>query len=131
MDCDVSPTEASLGWSIPKIRRKDGARAGGFPGATGILLELEEGPSRARRGLQPHGRVPIREGQELFNMESGGQCLGKVRSGGFGPTIGAPIAVALLDPDLPDGTTLWADRRGTRVPLTVVPLPFVKTSYKR
>ncbi|MDO5631863.1 MAG: glycine cleavage system aminomethyltransferase GcvT [Paracoccus sp. (in: a-proteobacteria)] len=131
MDETVSPAEASLGWSIPKLRRRGGAREGGFPGAGGVLMELAEGPSRARRGLRPEGRAPIREGVELFDAESGGRSLGHVRSGGFGPSVGGPVAVAILDPELPDGTRLWAELRGKRIPVLVSPMPFIKTTYKR
>ncbi|MDO5612494.1 MAG: glycine cleavage system aminomethyltransferase GcvT [Paracoccus sp. (in: a-proteobacteria)] len=131
MDETVSPAEASLGWSIPRVRRRGGAREGGFPGAGGVLMELEEGPSRARRGLRPEGRAPIREGVELFDAETEGRSLGRVRSGGFGPSVGGPIAVAILDPELPEGTRLWAELRGKRIPVAISPMPFVKTTYKR
>lgn len=131
MDRDVSPAEASLGWAIPKVRRIGGAREAGFPGAHGILLELQEGPSRTRRGLRPEGRAPIREGVELFDAEIGGRSLGRVRSGGFGPSVGGPIAVALFDPMLPEGARLWAELRGKRIPVTVTALPFIQSSYKR
>ena len=131
MDRDVSPSEASLGWSIPKVRRAGGAREGGFPGAHGILVELREGPSRTRRGLRPDGRAPIREGVALFDAEVGGRSLGHVRSGGFGPSVGGPIAVALFDPALPEGAKLWAELRGKRIPVTVTALPFIQSSYKR
>lgn len=131
MDPDVSPSEAALHWSIPKIRRTGGAREGGFPGAGGILVELAEGPSRIRRGLRPEGRAPIREGVELFDAEIAGKSLGTVRSGGFGPSVGGPIAMALLPSDMADGTRIWAELRGKRVPVTVSPLPFVPSSYKR
>ncbi|MDM7255142.1 MAG: glycine cleavage system aminomethyltransferase GcvT [Paracoccus sp. (in: a-proteobacteria)] len=131
MDPDTSPAEAALGWSIPKLRRKGGAREGGFPGAAGVLAEIAEGPARLRRGLRPEGRAPIREGVEIFDAESGGNRLAKVRSGGFGPTLGGPIAMALLPADLPDGTTVWAELRGKRVPVTVAALPFYKPNYKR
>ncbi|MDO5705234.1 MAG: glycine cleavage system aminomethyltransferase GcvT [Paracoccus sp. (in: a-proteobacteria)] len=131
MDENVSPSEASLGWSIPKVRRRGGAREGGFPGARGVLMELEEGVSRARRGLRPEGRAPVREGVELFDAEIGGHSLGRVSSGGFGPSVGGPVAVAILDPALPDGTRLWAELRGKRIPVVISPMPFVKPSYKR
>ena len=131
MDESVSPSEASLAWSIPKVRRLGGAREGGFPGAAGVLRELAEGPSRARRGLRPEGRAPIREGVELFDAETGGRSLGHVRSGGFGPTVGGPVAVAILDPELPEGTRLWAELRGKRIPVTISSMPFVKPTYKR
>lgn len=131
MDADVTPAQAALGWSIPKIRRQGGAREGGFPGADVVLAELAEGPTVTRRGLRPEGRAPIREGVDIFATEEGGQPIAQVRSGGFGPSVGGPIAMALLDPDLADGARLWAELRGKRIPVTVTPLPFVSPSYKR
>ncbi len=131
MDRTTRPAEAGLGWSIPKVRRPGGARAGGFPGATPVLAELAEGPARLRRGLRPDGRAPIREGVEIFDAAEGGLLLGKVCSGGFGPSVGGPIAMALLPPDLSDGATLWAELRGKRIPVAVTPLPFHQPSYRR
>ncbi len=131
MDPDVSPAEAGLGWSIPKIRRQGGARAGGFPGADAVLAELADGPRRIRRGLRPEGRAPIREGVAIFEAEQGGEPLGHIRSGGFGPSVGGPVAMALLDPSLPDGTRLWAELRGKRIPVAIAQLPFLPPSYKR
>ncbi|MFT4014785.1 MAG: glycine cleavage system aminomethyltransferase GcvT [Paracoccus sp. (in: a-proteobacteria)] len=131
MDPDTSPAEAGLGWSIPKVRRLGGAREGGFPGAAGILAELAEGPTRLRRGLRPEGRAPIREGVEIFEAPEGGAALGRVCSGGFGPSVGGPIAMARLPRGLADGATVWAELRGKRIPVHVTPLPFHQPGYKR
>ncbi|MRX49010.1 glycine cleavage system aminomethyltransferase GcvT [Paracoccus sp. S-4012] len=131
MDAGTTPGSAGLGWSIPKVRRTGGARAGGFPGAERILAELAEGAKATRRGLRPEGRAPIREGVPLYEAETGGEPIGTVRSGGFGPTVGGPIATATLPAHLPEGATVWAELRGKRIPATIVPLPFIKPSYKR
>ncbi|SMO73125.1 glycine cleavage system aminomethyltransferase GcvT [Paracoccus laeviglucosivorans] len=131
MDRDTSPAQAALGWSVPKIRRQDGARAGGFPGAAAILPELAQGPARLRRGLRPDGRAPIREGVAIFDAAQGGTRIGQVCSGGFGPSVGGPVAMALLPPEIPDGATVWAELRGKRVAVTLTPIPFHKPSYKR
>ncbi|WP_299360435.1 glycine cleavage system aminomethyltransferase GcvT [uncultured Paracoccus sp.] len=130
MDETITPAQAGLGWSIPKIRRTGGARAGGFPGADIILPELTA-PTRVRRGLRPEGRAPIREGVTLYAQPEGGEPIGRVTSGGFGPSIDAPIAMAILPADLPDGATVHAELRGRRVPVTIVPTPFIKPTYKR
>ncbi|MEE2862040.1 MAG: glycine cleavage system aminomethyltransferase GcvT [Pseudomonadota bacterium] len=130
MDDKVTPAAAALGWSIPKLRRTGGARAGGFPGADVILPELGT-PDALRRGLRPEGRAPIREGVAIFNAAEGGQAIGTVSSGGFGPTVGGPVAMARLPVAIPDGTTVFAELRGKRVPVIVCPLPFVTPSYKR
>lgn len=131
MDKDVTPAEAALGWSIPKARRQGGAREGGFPGADEILPELAGGPAVTRRGLRPEGRAPIREGVAIFAEAAGGEAIGHVSSGGFGPSVGGPVAMARLPIDLPDGATVHAELRGKRIPVTVTALPFVTPSYKR
>ena len=131
MDTNVTPAQAALNFSIPKARRLGGAREGGFPGAETVLPELANGAKMARRGLRPEGRAPIREGVEIFAAEQGGQPVGRVTSGGFGPTVGAPIAMAMLDASLTDDTPLWAELRGKRIPVTLTPTPFITPSYKR
>ncbi|MDN5568424.1 MAG: glycine cleavage system aminomethyltransferase GcvT, partial [Paracoccus sp. (in: a-proteobacteria)] len=126
-----TPAQADLGWSIPKARRTGGARAGGFPGDDTVLAELAAGATITRRGLRPEGRAPIREGVPLFADQSGETPLGTVTSGGFGPSVGGPIAMALIDASLAEDTTIWAELRGKRVPVTITALPFVTPSYKR
>ncbi|MDO5647430.1 glycine cleavage system aminomethyltransferase GcvT [Paracoccus sp. (in: a-proteobacteria)] len=131
MDATVSPAAAALGWSIQKVRRTGGDRAGGFPGADAVLAELAAGAAKTRRGLRPEGRAPIREGVEIFADEQGGDAVAVVTSGGFGPSVGGPVAMAVIDAALPDGARLWAELRGKRIPVTVTALPFVQPSYKR
>lgn len=130
MDADVSPASAGLGWSIPKVRRTGGARAGGFPGADRILPELGHA-ARARRGLIPEGRAPLREGVELFRTPESPHPVGRVTSGGFGPSVGGPVAMASLPADIPEGETVHAELRGKRVPARIAPMPFIKPTYKR
>lgn len=130
IDTTTSPVEASLTWAIQKARRAGGAREGGFPGAARILRELAEGPERLRVGLRPEGRAPMREGVEL--LAGDGTPVGKVTSGGFGPSVNAPIAMALVArAHATVGTTLTGEVRGKRLPVTVNDLPFHPTSYKR
>ena len=131
IDEETSPVEAGLGWAIQKIRRSGGARAGGFPGADRILAELAEGPARKRRGLRPEGRAPMREGVEIYATEEGCAPIGRVTSGGFGPSIEAPMAMAYLPADLPEGSTVYGDVRGKRLPARIVPMPFRPASFKR
>ncbi|MFN3276333.1 MAG: glycine cleavage system aminomethyltransferase GcvT [Paracoccus sp. (in: a-proteobacteria)] len=130
MDGGVTPAQAGLGWSIPKVRRAGGARAGGFPGAEVILAGLGA-PDLRRRGLRPEGRAPIREGVALFAAPEGGAVIGTVSSGGFGPSVGGPVAMARLPAELPEGATIWAELRGRRLAVTICALPFVTPSYKR
>src|SRR6202163_4375041 len=93
IDTTTTPVEAALEWSIQKSRRHGGARAGGFPGADRILAELEKGAGRRRVGLRPEGRAPVREGAALFADASSTEPIGKVTSGGFGPSLNAPVAM--------------------------------------
>lgn len=131
MDEETSPSRAALGWSIPKVRREGGERAGGYPGHAAIAAEMAAGAAKVRTGLRPQGRAPIREGVELFDAAEGGQLIGKVRSGGFGPSVGGPIAMAEVTAGLSEGTTIWAELRGKRLPVDVSALPFYKPNYKR
>jgi aminomethyltransferase len=129
IDTTTSPVEAGLAWAIQKARRTGGARAGGFPGANRILRELADGPSRARVGLLPEGRAPMREGTGLFH---GDAAVGQVTSGGFGPSLSAPIAMGYVPAQLAaPGTPLTGEVRGKRLPVTVTPLPFRPSTYKR
>jgi aminomethyltransferase len=132
IDETTSPVEAGLDWAIQKVRREGGARAGGFPGASRILAELRHGPARRRVGLRPEGRAPVREGAALFAADAGGEPIGRVTSGGFGPSLDAPVAMGYAPASLSaPGTRLHAEVRGRRLPVTVAPLPFHPTRYKR
>ncbi|MFP4238156.1 MAG: glycine cleavage system aminomethyltransferase GcvT [Rhodosalinus sp.] len=131
IDSGTTPVEAGLGWAIQKARRTGGARAGGFPGAARILKELDEGAARVRVGLRPEGRAPMRAGVALFEEESGGESVGEVTSGGFGPTVGAPVAMGYVPARLArQGQRLWGELRGRRLPVAVSDLPFVPARYK-
>ena len=126
----TSPVEAGLTWAIQKSRRSGGARAGGFPGAARIMDELANGPDRIRVGLRPDGRAPMREGTSLFDPD--GTPLGEVTSGGFGPSVQAPIAMGYVAAKHSAiDTKLDGDVRGKRLPVTVCATPFYPTTYKR
>lgn len=130
IDETTSPVEAGLTWAIQKVRRTGGAREGGFPGAARILRELAEGPERCRVGLRPDGRAPMREGTELFAPDD--TPLGTVTSGGFGPSVEAPVAMGYVPRAFSaPGTALLGEVRGKKLPVTVAALPFHPTTYKR
>ena len=132
IDTTTTPVEAGLKWAIQKVRRKGGDRAGGFPGAERILAELEGGPARLRVGLRPDGRAPMREGTALFASEDAAEPLGAVTSGGFGPSVGGPIAMGYVPVDhAAPGTRLFGELRGKRLPVEVVPMPFQPTTYRK
>ena len=129
---DTSPVEAALTFAISPARRGAGARAGGFPGAARILAEMAEGPARRRVGLLPEGRAPVRAGAPLFAGPDDAEPAGRVTSGGFGPSLGAPVAMGYLPAALAEpGTRVFAEVRGQRLPVTVALLPFVPAGFKR
>lgn len=132
IDTTTTPVEAALEWSVQKSRRTGGARAGGFPGAEKILAHFDNGASRRRVGLRAEGRAPVREGALLFADATSGEPIGKVTSGGFGPSLNAPVAMGYVPTGLSAlGTQIFAEVRGQRLPLTVAAMPFVKNTYKR
>jgi aminomethyltransferase len=132
IDTTTTPVEGALQWSIQKSRRIGGARAGGFPGADQILAQLEKGAARRRVGLRPEGRAPVREGAVLFADETSSEKIGVVTSGGFGPSLNAPIAMGYLPTaQAANGSRVFAELRGQRLPLAIAPMPFVPNTYKR
>jgi aminomethyltransferase len=132
IDTTTTPVEGALEWSVQKSRRNGGARAGGFPGAAKILAQFETGAARRRVGLKPEGRAPVREGAALFADAASTEAIGKVTSGGFGPSLNAPVTMGYLPSSLAAiGTSVFAEVRGQRLPLTVAAMPFVPNTYKR
>ncbi|MEO0700759.1 MAG: glycine cleavage system aminomethyltransferase GcvT [Pseudomonadota bacterium] len=130
IDATTSPVEAGLTWAIGKVRRADGERAGGFPGAERILAEMAKGPQRKRVGLRPEGRAPMRAGTVIFTED--GAEIGAVTSGAFGPTIAGPMSMAYVTaPHSAIGTTVYGEVRGKRLPAQVTALPFTPANFKR
>ena len=133
IDGSTTPVEASLNWAMQKVRRSDGSRAGGFPGAARILAQLAGGNAafpRKRVGLMALERVPVREHTELQDLA--GERIGEVTSGLLGPTIDKPVAMGYVPPAFAAlGTKLNAIVRGKPVPMEVVAMPFVPTRYYR
>jgi aminomethyltransferase len=130
LDEATTPVEAGLKWALSKARRADGARPGGYPGDAVILGQLAEGAPRKRVGLKPEGRAPVRGGAEL--VDAAGRQVGSVTSGGFGPTVGGPVAMGYLETALAEeGTVVNALVRGKAQAMQVTRLPFVKPNYYR
>lgn len=130
LDTTTTPIQASLLWSISKSRRPDGEKAGGFPGCDVIFREIAEGAPRKRVGLQIDGRAPVREGAEIVN--EAGEQVGVVTSGGFGPSLEAPLAMGYVQAQYATvGTALSALVRGKPRPVTVTKMPFVAQRYYR
>jgi len=128
---DITPVEAGLKWAISKVRRTGGARAGGFPGADTILDQMANGAPRRRVGLLPEGRAPVRAGVQVYASPDATDPVGTVTSGGFGPSLGRPIAMALVAADTPADITLYGDVRGKRLPVAQTALPFKPANFKR
>ncbi|BBF91484.1 glycine cleavage system aminomethyltransferase GcvT [Blastochloris tepida] len=126
IDAATTPVEAGLAWSIPPRRRAEG----GFPGAERILKEIAEGPARLRVGLLPEDRAPAREGAEIVDTED--RPVGTVTSGGFGPSVGGPVAMGYVNRRFAEpGTPVKLMVRGKPLAARVVALPFVPHRYVR
>ena len=122
----TTPLEANLGWSISRRRRE----GGGFPGAALLQAQHAQGPQRLRVGIRPEGRAPVREGAVIVDNE--GHEIGVVTSGGFSPTLNAPIAMGYVTREhAAVGSAIHLMLRGQMVPARVVALPFVPTNYFR
>lgn len=130
MSTSTTPIEAGLLWAISKVRRADGERAGNFPGAERIFAQQREGVPSKRVGLLPQERVPVREGAEIVDAD--GNVIGQVSSGGFGPSLGAPVAMGYVKAShMAIDSEVWAVVRGKRVPMKVAKTPFVPQRYYR
>jgi len=126
IDTKTTPVEAGLAWSIGKRRREEG----GFPGDAVIQRQLRDGTARRRVGIRPDGRAPVREGAVLLNGAD--SEIGAVTSGGFGPSVGAPIAMGYVDTaDAASGTPVNAMVRGKPLAAHVADMPFVEHRYYR
>ena len=126
LDPTITPVAADLGFALFKRRRE----AADFPGAARILAEREAGPASKRVGLLVDGRQPVREGATV--ADAGGATVGKVTSGGFAPSVGAPIAMAYVPAALAvPGTVVTLMQRGKPHTATVTPMPFVPHRYFR
>ncbi|MBN9546356.1 MAG: glycine cleavage system aminomethyltransferase GcvT [Alphaproteobacteria bacterium] len=126
MDDGIDPVEANLVWSMGK-RRKE---AGDYPGAGRIAKHLQDGAAKKRVGLRPEGRAPAREGTEIADKT--GRIVGRVTSGGFGPSLNAPLAMGYVEKEFAaNGTKLDLIVRGKALGAEVVAMPFVPNRYKR
>jgi len=126
IDESTSLVEADLAWTLGKRRRSEG----GFPGAAIVQRQLAEGVARKRVGIKPEGRAPAREATVVVDGE--GKEIGRITSGGFGPSLGAPIAMGYVAASQAAlGTALGLILRGTTRPARVAALPFVPHRYHR
>ncbi|MDF1691655.1 MAG: glycine cleavage system aminomethyltransferase GcvT [Zhongshania sp.] len=130
MDETISPISANLLWAISKVRRPGEARAGNYPGAAVIAQQLAEGTDQKRVLLDVEGRAPVREGAEIVTAD--GSVVGRVSSGGFGPSIARPLVMAYVaNTVLSAGDALFASVRGKLLPVALRQAPFVAQRYYR
>ncbi|HIG37526.1 MAG TPA: glycine cleavage system aminomethyltransferase GcvT [Oceanospirillaceae bacterium] len=130
LNTDTTPVSANLVWGMQKSRRAGGDRAAGFPGADIVLAEIANGPAQRRVGLLPEGKAPVREGASLVLAD--GSVIGTVTSGGFGPSLGAPLAMGYVDSEhAVVDAQVFALVRGKQLPCRVCKMPFVEQTYHR
>jgi aminomethyltransferase len=122
----TTPVEAGIAWVIGKRRRADW----GFPGDVAIRDQLQHGCARTLVGIRPEGRAPARAGTNIVADDN--TAAGTVTSGGFAPSLNAPVAMGYVRRDLTaEGTGLRLQVRGRSLPARVVPMPFVPHRYVR
>jgi len=127
----ITPVEAGLQWLFKKsYSPSSGLTQTAFPGADKIIAQLQTGPERIRAGLLVDGKIPVREGSIVY--DNADSAVGYVTSGSFSPSLGRPIAMALLDPKAAGlDNKLFAKVREHRIAMTTTSLPFVPHSYHR
>lgn len=127
----ITPVEAGLQWLFKGSNNHPfGLTQPKFPGAHKILDQLQHGPGKIRTGLLVDSKIPVREGSVICNGDDA--AVGYVTSGSFSPSLGQPIAMALIDPnDSEVGNTLYAKVREHRIAVTVTPLPFIPHRYHK
>ncbi|NGN40085.1 glycine cleavage system aminomethyltransferase GcvT [Mesorhizobium sp. CGMCC 1.15528] len=123
---DIDPASAALMWAISKDLRTNGQ----FIGSDALRAILAKGPTEKRVGLKPQGRQPVRAGASLF--DEAGNPAGRVTSGGFGPSAGSPVAMGYVSAPLASsGSKIFADVRGTKIPVDISSLPFTPHRYRK
>ena len=126
IDETVTPVEANLVWSISKRRKMDKD----FPAAEKIMGQVVGGTTKKRVGILPTGRAPAREHTPI--ADKSGRVIGEITSGGFGPSLNAPVAMGYVESAFAgDGTEIDLIVRGKPMPARVAPMPFVAHRYRR
>ncbi|MGR9053708.1 MAG: glycine cleavage system aminomethyltransferase GcvT [Gammaproteobacteria bacterium] len=123
LDETLTPIEAGLPWVIHHSNHR-------FPGAGTILNQLQNGTDIQRIGLIVEAKSPVREQAEVCDQF--GEPLGRVTSGSYAPSLGKPVAMALVKSEAATiGHTLYTQVRNRPVLMTVCDLPFVPHRYRR
>ncbi len=130
IDAETTPVSANLKWAVSPVRRPGGEREGAYPGADVIAATWNQGVPQKRVLLDIEGRAPVREGSRLVNEQ--GEPCGRVTSGGFGPSVGKPVAMGYVDAELAEsGAPIYAEVRKNKIPVGVRSKPFVEQRYFR
>ncbi len=125
LDPALDPVQGDLSFAISKRRREQG----NFHGSDRILAALTNGADKKRVGFAVDSRMPVREGAPIF---AGSAQVGIMTSGGFAPSVNAPIAMGYVSTGHSRlGTALEAEVRGKRIGLTVAAMPFIPHTYHR
>ncbi len=125
LDDRIDPVQGDLGFAISKRRRVEG----GFHGSDRILKAITHGADKKRVGFTVDGKMPVREGATIY---AGDNEVGVMTSGGFAPSVDAPVAMGFVaTPYANIGTTLEAEVRGKRVSVTIAAMPFIPHRYHR
>jgi aminomethyltransferase len=126
IDESTDPVSADLAWAIGKRRKMEK----NFPAAEKIMSLLFDGAPMKRVGIRPDGKAPAREGTAVADMT--GRIIGRITSGGFGPSLNAPVAMGYVETAFAgDGTVVDLIVRGKALPARIAPLPFVAHRYRR
>ena len=128
LDETISPVEAGLGWTVAHKYTGNSPVPAGFPGADEILVQLQNGTGRTRTGIRPEGKIPVRKDTKLLNIN--GKEIGKISSGGFGPTLNGPLAMGYVESAYTaPGTELMVEIRDRVHKVLTASLPFVAHRY--
>jgi aminomethyltransferase len=127
LDESTTPVEADIAWVVAQKYKRPEPDAAHFPGAPIILGQILGGVSRIRVGFKPEGRVPVREGTSIY--DGNGAKVGIITSGGYGETVGGPIAMGYVNYDTSAQLCYEVEIRGRKHVLNRVDLPFIAHRY--
>ena len=126
ININISPVEAGINWSISKERIENG----NFLGHEHVKSDIKNGVSKKLIGLNLLGKLPAREGADIFNLDK--IKIGMVTSGGYSPTLKTPIAMGYIsDENIKENDEVLLSVRGKLIPASITNLPFVKHNYFR
>ena len=124
IDLNTTPIEAGLGWTLSKKRLKQG----NFLGSKIIKKQINKGPEKILVGIKPFAQIPAREGTTIH--DSDGKEIGIVTSGGYSPSLKAPISIGYIKFEkLNESQEVFLKVREKMIPSTCIKLPFVSHKY--